>query len=84
MDHLKYVIFDESETVVSNIIIADSVEHAQEITGRKAMVVTSDIKVSLGDTYNGARFFNLAREEYEAQEAEAKEAIALTETEPSI
>jgi hypothetical protein len=80
MDNIRYVIFDESETQVENIILADSVEHAEELTGRKAIAVDSNEKVNLGDTYNGARFFNVATEEQDSLEAAAKEAIALEES----
>jgi hypothetical protein len=80
MDHLRYVIFDESETIVSNIIVAESVEQAEEITGCKALAVYGNEKISIGDTYNGARFFNQAKEEYESLELAAKEAIALKES----
>lgn len=62
MDSVKYVILNESENKVANIILAESVTHAQELTGAKALAVDGRTDVSVGDNYDGEVFSNPSRE----------------------
>jgi hypothetical protein len=71
MDSVKYVILNEAENRVSNIILAESVTHAQELTGAKAIAVDGDLKVSIGDDFDGEVFSNVRRDEREAALAAA-------------
>jgi hypothetical protein len=71
MDSVKYVILNEAENKVANIILADNVTHAQELTGAKALEVDGDLKVSIGDDYDGSVFSNAHREAHELALAEA-------------
>jgi hypothetical protein len=71
MDSVKYVILNEAENRVANIILAGSVTHAQELTGAKAVAVDGDLKVSIGDDYDGDVFSNAARDARELALAEA-------------
>ncbi len=70
MDSLKYVILDENNKVI-NIIIADSVEHAEELTGSTAVAVANNVKVFQGDDYDGTAFSNAERDAYELALAQA-------------
>ncbi len=79
MDSIKYVVLNEDENKVANIILAGSVEHAQELTGAKAIAVDGDLKVSIGDDYDGEVFSNVRRDEREAAIAEAIAAAEATE-----
>jgi hypothetical protein len=79
MDSIKYVVLNEAENKVANIILAGSVEHAQELTGAKAIAVDGDLKVSIGDDYDGEVFSNVRRDEREAAIAEAIAAAEATE-----
>jgi len=71
MDSVKYVILNEAENKVANIILAASVEHAQELTGAKAVEVDGELKVSIGDDYDGSVFSNAHRDAHEAALAAA-------------
>jgi hypothetical protein len=71
MDSVKYVILNEAENKVANIILAESVTHAQELTDAKAVEVDGDLNVSIGDDYDGEVFSNAARAAHEIALAEA-------------
>ena len=71
MGSLKYVILDDSDKVI-NIILADNVEHAEEITGAKAVAVDDSVKVAQGDDYDGVTFSNAQREAHLLAVAAAK------------
>jgi hypothetical protein len=74
MDGIKYVILNEAENRVSNIILAESVTHAQELTGAKAIEVDGKLNVFIGDDYDGEVFSNAAREAAIAEAIAAAEA----------
>jgi hypothetical protein len=71
MDSVKYVILNETENRVANIILAGGVTHAQELTGAKAIAVDGDLEVSIGDNYDGEVFSNPRREAEKLALAEA-------------
>jgi hypothetical protein len=73
MGSLKYVILNDTNKV-TNIILADSVEHAEELTGAIAVAVDESVKVSQGDDYDGVTFSNAQREAHLLAVAEAKAA----------
>jgi hypothetical protein len=52
---MKFAIIDEQNTVV-NVIVADSLEVAQQVTSLTCMEVTEEVNVSPGSIWDGVNF----------------------------